>query len=77
MDGPKEEGIGKKIPDDWRFLSWFVREFHPFKNVMLQNVVREGGERQTEKKNNNNKKTTHKNQQNKTGVETKLESVHE
>ena len=29
------------------------------------------------KKNNNNKKTTHKNQQNKTGVETKLESVHE
>lgn len=44
---------------------------------MLQNVVREGGERQTEKKNNNNKKTTHKNQQNKTGVETKLESVHE
>ena len=43
---------------------------------MLQNVVREGGERQTEKK-NNNKQTTHKNQQNKTGVETKLESVHE
>lgn len=29
------------------------------------------------KKNNNNKQTTHKNQQNKTGVETKLESVHE
>ena len=29
------------------------------------------------KNNNNNKKTTHKNQQNKTGVETKLESVHE
>ena len=44
---------------------------------MLHNVVREGGERQTEKKNNNNKKTTHKNQQNKTGVKTKLESVHE
>lgn len=29
------------------------------------------------KKKNNNKKTTHKNQQNKTGVETKLESFHE
>lgn len=29
------------------------------------------------KKKNNNKKTTHKNQQNKTGVKTKLESVHE
>ena len=29
------------------------------------------------KKTTNNKKTTHKNQQNKTGVETKLESVHE
>lgn len=56
MDGPKGEGIGKKIPDDWRFLSWFVREFHPFKNVMLQNVVREGGERQTEKKTTTTKK---------------------
>lgn len=44
---------------------------------MLHNVVREGGERQTEKKKKNNKKTTHKNQQNKTGVKTKLESVHE
>lgn len=29
------------------------------------------------KKKNNNKQTTHKNQQNKTGVETKLKSVHE
>ena len=56
MDGSKGKGIGKKIPDDWRFLSWFAREFHPFKNVMLQNVVREGGERQTEKKTTTTKK---------------------
>lgn len=56
MDGSKGKGIGKKIPDDWRFLSWFAREFHPFKNVMLQNVVREGGERQTEKKKPTTKK---------------------
>ena len=56
MDGSKGKGIGKKIPDDWRFLSWFAREFHPFKNVMLQNVVREGGERQTEKKKTTTKK---------------------
>ena len=56
MDGSKRKGIGKKIPDDWRFLSWFAREFHPFKNVMLQNVVREGGERQTEKKKTTTKK---------------------
>ena len=56
MDGSKGKGIGKKIPDDWRFLSWFAREFHPFKNVMLQNVVRKGGERQTEKKKTTTKK---------------------
>lgn len=59
MDGSKGKGIGKKIPDDWRFLSWFAREFHPFKNVMLQNVVREGGERQTEKKKTTTTKKQH------------------